>query len=169
MGVYSSHSNIFLFLFHILFHHIVFDHIVIPQYFFYYRSFYRFQQWFLHQIQWSRKWNLQWRYTIHQLHTGIQKFSHIIYAAPYLRYATIYAQQSVNSFHCCTYRIFCGEDSIPRCLSELSKECEVHAAIRDNIRSVSFCSWHEECGDVWHHGRYADCTVICPFFDLICR
>ena len=48
-------------------------------------------------------------------------------------------------------------------------ECEVDAAIRDDIRAVALSSWHKECGDVRHHGRYADSAVLCQLRNLVNR
>ena len=77
--------------------------------------------------------------------------------------------EAVYSFHGGTNGILCCEDRVSWSFSELSEECEVIAAIRDNVRSVTFSSWHEECGDIWHHGRCTVCMIFCQLVDLIYR
>ena len=70
----------------------------------------------------------------------VQQVADIVNAAPYFRHAAVYAEESVNSFHCATNGILCRKDGISWCLSELSEECEVDAAIRDDIRAVALSS-----------------------------
>ena len=123
----------------------------------------------LDEIQQPRQLNLQRRFSIHQFHGAVQQIADIVNAAPYFRHAAVYAEESVNSFHCGTNGILCREDGISWCLSELSEECEVYTAIRNNIRSVTLCSRHKECCDIRHHGRYTNCTVLSHVFNLVNR
>ena len=53
-------------------HHIIFDHIMIPQYLLDYGTLNHFQKRFLQCIERSRKFDFQWRFTVHQLHTAVQ-------------------------------------------------------------------------------------------------
>ena len=46
---------------------------------------------------------------------------------------------------------------------------KVNTAIRNDIRAVTLGSWHKECGDIRHHGRYADSTVLCKILNLVFR
>ena len=142
---------------------------MISQHFLHQSSLDCFQQRFFHQIQRSRKLDFQRGFSIHQFHGAVQQVADIVNAAPYFRHAAVYAEESVNSFHCGTNGILCREDGISWCLSELSEECEVDAAIRDDIRAVALSSWHKECGDVRHHGRYADSAVLCQLRNLVNR
>ena len=86
---------------------------------------------------------------------------------PYLRHAAVYAKQAIYGFHGRADRILGGEDGITRVSSKLAQEREVYAAIRDDIRAVAFSSWHEECGDIRHHGRHADCVVLRQLIDFL--
>ena len=113
--------------------------------------------------------NLKRRFAVHQFDAGIEQLADIVNTSPYFWYTTVNTEQSVNSLHGSSNGIFCSEYGITRSIGELSKECEVDAAIRDDIRAVALCTRHEECGDIRHHGRYADCTVLSQLFDLICR
>ena len=64
--------SLFISLTSLYLHHIIFDHIMISEYFLDHSSLNSFQKRFLQHIQWSRKFDLQWRFSIHQLHTAIQ-------------------------------------------------------------------------------------------------
>ena len=116
------------------------------------------KKWFLHHLKRHRKFHLERRLSVHQLHGAVQKFSHIVNAAPDLRHTAVHAAKSVNSLHGRADRIFGREDRISRCLCELSKEGRVHRSVRDHIRAVAGSSRHEECCDIRHHRR---CAVAC--------
>ena len=113
--------------------------------------------------------DLERGFAVHELDGGIEQLADIVNASPYFRDATVDAEQSVYGFHCGPDGIFGREYGITRGLCELAEECEVYAAIRDDIRAVALGTRHEECGDVRHHRRYADSTVLSHLFDLISR
>lgn len=54
-------------------------------------------------------------------------------------------------------------------IAAIENGAKVHAAVRDDIRSVPFGSWHKECCDIWHHGWNTDGTVFCQLSDFFCR
>ena len=116
-----------------------------------------------------RKFDIQRRFSIHQLHGGIQQITDVIHTSPHLRHAPIHAQQSVYRLHGCPYRILGSKDRISGCLGKLAEKSEVHTAVRNHIRTVSFRTRHEKRGDIWHHGGYADRAVFGKLRNLLHR
>ena len=150
-------------------HHSFFNYVVVTQHFFDYRPPDNVENGFLQCVERPGKFDFQRGFAVHKLDGAVEKLADIINTSPYFRHTTVYFEKSINSFHSSTYRILCCENSISWSFSKLSEESEVDTSIRDNIRAVTFCTWHEECCDVRHHCRYTDCTVFCQIHDLIFR
>ena len=106
-------------------------------------------------------------FAVAKLYGRIEQCTDIIDASPYFGYASVNIEESVNRFHTCTHRILGGEDSITLCFCELSEECEVYCALRNNIGAVAVLTGHKECCDIWHHARNSVCAVFGEVFDLI--
>lgn len=119
-------------------HHSFFNYVVVTQHFFDYRPPDNVENGFLQCVERPGKFDFQRGFAVHKLDGAVEKLADIIYAAPYLRYASVYAEQAVYGFHSCSDRILGSEDGVPGSLCKLAKECEVHAAVRNNIRRSPF-------------------------------
>ena len=59
---------------------------MIPQYLFNHSTLYNIEKWFFQCIQRSWQFDLKGRFSIHQFHTAVLKFTDIVNASPYLRF-----------------------------------------------------------------------------------
>ena len=58
---------------------------------------------------------------------------------------------------------------LQKSVKELTEEREVHSARRHNVRAVTVCARHEECGDIRHHARHGVGARLRKLFNLILR
>ena len=162
LSIFSSYKALPL-------HHSLPDHTVVPQQLLHYGSFDGPNGRLLQQVQGARKLHLQGRLAVHEADRALQQVPDVIDAAPDLRHAPVYAQQTVDCLHGSADGILRGEDGVPGSLGKLTQEGEVHAAVGDHVRPVSLPSGHEEGCDVGQHGWYADGAVLCIFRDQLHR
>jgi len=76
-------------------HHSFFNYVVVTQHFFDYRPPDNVENGFLQCVERPGKFDFQRGFAVHKLDGAVEKLADIIYAAPYLRYASVHAEQAV--------------------------------------------------------------------------
>ena len=100
----------------------------------------------------------------------VEQRTNVILRAPRLRHAPLNVQQGVNCLHRRPYRVFDGEDDVPRvALGELPQEPEVDRSLGHYLRPVAVGPGQEEGRDVGHHTRMHVHRLGRQLVDLIVR
>ena len=75
--------------------------------------------------------------------------THVVFAAPNLRYTAVNIQQGIDRLHTCAHGILSSENGIPRVSRQIDR-WQVHSALRHYLWAVGFFSRLEKGVDIRH-------------------